>query len=100
MQKALTSTAEILTIARQADRYRKPGAAVRSTRSRSAIGFAENELAQHGFFPDQGGVNMIAERQMAPEFTLENQSGQEVRLSDFRGRWVVLFFYVKDNTSG
>jgi peroxiredoxin Q/BCP len=36
----------------------------------------------------------------APEFTLEDQDGREVSLSDFRGRKVVLYFYPKDDTSG
>jgi peroxiredoxin Q/BCP len=29
----------------------------------------------------------------APRFTLQSQDGQMVRLKDYRGRWVVLFFY-------
>ncbi len=36
----------------------------------------------------------------APEFTLNSQDGTEVRLKDFRGRKVVLYFYPKDDTSG
>ena len=36
----------------------------------------------------------------APDFTLKNQHGEEVRLSDFLGRKVVLYFYPKDNTPG
>jgi len=36
----------------------------------------------------------------APQFTLKNQDGAEVRLSDFKGKWVVLYFYPKDFTSG
>lgn len=34
----------------------------------------------------------------APDFQAFDQNGQAVRLSDYRGRWVVLFFYPKDNT--
>ena len=37
---------------------------------------------------------------IAPDFTLKNQAGEDVRLSDYRGRKVVLYFYSKDNTSG
>lgn len=37
---------------------------------------------------------------MAPEFELEADSGETVRLSELRGRRVVLFFYPKDDTSG
>ncbi len=37
----------------------------------------------------------------APEFTLPSNSGDgEVSLSDYRGKWVVLYFYPKDFTSG
>jgi peroxiredoxin Q/BCP len=36
----------------------------------------------------------------APEFCLPNQSEEEVCLSQYRGKWVVLYFYPRDNTSG
>ena len=36
----------------------------------------------------------------APDFTLLNQDGHSVSLSDFLGRKVVLYFYPKDNTPG
>lgn len=36
----------------------------------------------------------------APEFSLKNQGGEDVRLGDFKGKWVVLYFYPKDNTPG
>ena len=36
----------------------------------------------------------------APDFSLPDQHGKERRLSDFRGKKVVLYFYPKDNTSG
>jgi peroxiredoxin Q/BCP len=36
----------------------------------------------------------------APEFKLKNDEGKEVNLKDFRGKWVVLYFYPKDFTSG
>lgn len=37
---------------------------------------------------------------MAPDFELPSDSGDSVKLSDFRGKRVVLYFYPKDNTSG
>jgi len=36
----------------------------------------------------------------AVNFTLYNQDEIEISLSDFVGKWVVLYFYPKDNTSG
>ena len=35
---------------------------------------------------------MIEPGQKAPVFTLKDQDDQTVKLSDFRGRWVVLYF--------
>jgi peroxiredoxin Q/BCP len=36
----------------------------------------------------------------APDFTLNSQEGKPVSLRDFKGKWVVLYFYPKDFTSG
>ncbi|NNE56389.1 MAG: thioredoxin-dependent thiol peroxidase [Flavobacteriales bacterium] len=36
----------------------------------------------------------------APDFTSTNQNGETVKLSDFQGKKVVLYFYPKDNTPG
>jgi len=36
----------------------------------------------------------------APDFVAINQDETKVKLSDYKGQWVVLFFYPKDNTSG
>lgn len=36
----------------------------------------------------------------APTFTLPNESGKAVSLADFQGKWVVLYFYPKDETPG
>lgn len=36
----------------------------------------------------------------APDFTLLNQNGTEVRLSDYAGKRVILYFYPRDNTPG
>ena len=36
----------------------------------------------------------------APDFTLNSQDGRPLSLHDFRGKWVVLYFYPKDFTSG
>lgn len=36
----------------------------------------------------------------APEFKLQDQTGAWRTLADYRGKWVVLYFYPKDNTPG
>jgi thioredoxin-dependent peroxiredoxin len=36
----------------------------------------------------------------APDFTLNSQDGKSLSLHDLRGKWVVLYFYPKDFTSG
>src|SRR3984957_10142268 len=36
----------------------------------------------------------------APGFTLNSQEGAQVSLADFSGKWVVLYFYPKDMTTG
>lgn len=43
---------------------------------------------------------MISENQQAPEFELETDEGKKVKLSDFRGQKVILYFYPKDDTPG
>jgi len=37
---------------------------------------------------------------LAPEFTLPSQDGNQISLKNYRGKWVVLYFYPKDFTSG
>ena len=36
----------------------------------------------------------------APDFTLADQEGKEHSLKDYRGKWVLLYFYPKDDTPG
>ena len=43
---------------------------------------------------------MLEISQKAPEFTLPDQDGKAVSLSDFLGKKVVLYFYPKDKTPG
>jgi peroxiredoxin Q/BCP len=38
--------------------------------------------------------------QMAPDFTLLSQDGSRISLHEFKGKWVVLYFYPKDGTPG
>jgi peroxiredoxin Q/BCP len=43
---------------------------------------------------------MLESGTTAPDFTLPDQDGNPVRLSDLRGRRVVLYFYPKADTPG
>jgi len=49
-------------------------------------------LAHAGPTPEVGTI--------APDFTLPSQDGSSVSLKDYRGKWVVLYFYPKDGTPG
>lgn len=46
------------------------------------------------------GEKAPASGKLAPDFTLNAQDGKPVSLHDFRGKWVILYFYPKDFTSG
>jgi len=43
---------------------------------------------------------VVEEGKPAPDFELESDSGETVKLSDLRGKPVVLYFYPKDDTPG
>ena len=43
---------------------------------------------------------MLQEGTLAPDFTLTDDQGEQVTLSSFKGKKVVLYFYPKDHTSG
>ena len=43
---------------------------------------------------------MIAEGVVAPDFTVETDEGKQVSLRDYRGKWVVLYFFPKADTPG
>jgi peroxiredoxin Q/BCP len=45
-------------------------------------------------------TTMPAEGQKAPTFTLPSQDGSPISLDQYRGKWVVLYFYPKDMTTG
>ncbi len=42
----------------------------------------------------------LKQNSKAPDFCLKDQNDKKVCLSDFKGRWVVLYFYVRDDTPG
>jgi peroxiredoxin Q/BCP len=43
---------------------------------------------------------MIKVGDKAPQFCLPDKDGRQICLKDFKGKWLVLYFYPKDNTSG
>ena len=43
---------------------------------------------------------MVAEKSIAPDFSLPADDGTTVALRDLRGKYVVVFFYPKDDTPG
>jgi hypothetical protein len=45
-------------------------------------------------------ARMIAEGTVAPDFTVLTDEGNQVSLRDYRGHWVVLYFYPKADTPG
>ncbi len=42
----------------------------------------------------------LEEGRKAPDFNLPDSQGNQVTLSDFRGKNIILYFYPKDNTAG
>lgn len=45
-------------------------------------------------------MNLLSVGQPAPDFRVKDHEGRELRLSDFRGKTVVLWFYPKADTPG
>ncbi len=43
---------------------------------------------------------MIEKDKKAPQFTLVDQNDAKVKLADFAGKWVILYFYPRDDTPG
>ena len=43
---------------------------------------------------------MVEEGKVAPDFSLPNADGELIKLSSFKGKNIVLYFYPKDNTPG
>ena len=60
--------------------------------------FVLGALAVRSFAADSGTLPQAG--QTAPTFTLPNQEGKSVSLDSYKGKWVVLYFYPKDMTSG
>jgi peroxiredoxin Q/BCP len=66
----------------------------------SKLGAAALLALSLGVLPALTDNRIPAAGQQAPDFTLPSQDGSQVGLKDFRGKWVVLYFYPKDNTPG
>ena len=45
-------------------------------------------------------MDLLRAGDMAPDFSSVDQNGKPVKLSDFRGKPVVVYFYPKDDTPG
>nr|WP_277602802.1 peroxiredoxin [Acinetobacter sp. NIPH 1852] len=56
--------------------------------------------AQNTLFSKQNTPQKEWVGQSAPDFKLQDQSGKWHTLSQYKGKWVVLYFYPKDNTAG
>lgn len=54
----------------------------------------------HDYNKEKKEKIMLQEKTLAPDFTLQNEKGEEIHLHDFKGQKVVLYFYPKDNTPG
>ena len=59
------------------------------------VGFATLALMQGADTQTQPAAGSAA-----PDFSLSTSDGSQVSLKDFKGKWVVLYFYPKDMTSG
>jgi len=65
------------------------------------VGLAVAVLAAIPFFATRASAQeMPAVGQEAPTFTLPSQDGTPISLEQYRGKWVVLYFYPKDMTTG
>jgi thioredoxin-dependent peroxiredoxin len=62
------------------------------------LGLLKKTLKRLGLLKEK---KVLVENQKNPlEFSLRNQDGKTVRLSDYNGKYVLLYFYPKDNTPG
>jgi len=45
-------------------------------------------------------MNNLSQGSLAPDLNIPNQNGEIIKLSDFAGKWLIIYFYPKDNTPG
>src|SRR4051794_34104188 len=77
------------------DRFDRPGCAGSERRRLRRRGRAPARRP-----PRRGGVGVLSEGEKAPDFSLPDHSGKQVKLSDLRGETVVLYFYPRADTPG
>jgi hypothetical protein len=65
----------------------------------STVLFSDGGCSHQSALTEKGWV-MIEIGFKAPEFCLTSSDERDVCLGDFEGKWVILYFYPKDNTSG
>ena len=58
----------------------------------AAVALLVSQMARAGELPKVGDA--------APDFDLKDQNGESHQLKDFAGKWLVLYFYPKDDTPG
>ncbi len=58
----------------------------------AAVALLVSQMARAGELPEVG--------EAAPDFNLLDQDGESYQLKDFAGKWLVLYFYPKDDTPG
>lgn len=63
-----------------------------------AAGYENDAKQPAGIIPQEGKMLKVGDK--APDFALSDKEGKVVKLSDYEGRRVVLYFYPKDNTPG
>jgi thioredoxin-dependent peroxiredoxin len=80
---------------------------IRLTPTRILVGFAVLALmalavsaAAPNITPAEGNAAKPVAGQDAPQFSLMDQNGKSHKLADYKGKWVVVYFYPKDQTPG
>jgi peroxiredoxin Q/BCP len=63
------------------------------------VSLAAALLVPSAAFPAEAGI-ALSIGTAAPDFTLPSQDNTPITLTDYKGKWVVLYFYPKDMTSG
>ena len=93
MSRRFPSAAGPPTMGRQSVAGRAPGRPAR---------FVMGVMVALGLFglSGKGRAGELAVGEAAPAFELVDQDGETRRLADYRGQWLVLYFYPKDDTPG